>query len=579
MAKTTKQKLIETDISKSWKIVLTAILFIYIFLSYCQKQNLLTADLGRHIKNGEYFLEHYQPIVTNYYSYTQTEFPTRTHHWGAGVIYYILYKIGGFGFLGLLNVLLYSAAFLLFFKIALRKSNYIFSIFFSLLSLPLIIWRLEIRPEVFSYLFVAIYYYLLSEFTDGKIKLQWLLLLPLIQILWVNIHILFPLGLFLIGIFGIGDIINKRNENAKKLGIFFGASSIACLINFFGIQGIIEPFTILDNDNYGMTIVENMTVYFMWNRFPEREIYYHVAFLSLISLAGLGILVWLKKWKTNFSHIIILIVFGAMAWKMIRNFPLFGYLSFLISAISVYEYQKTKSLQYQKNIKLGLVIACCIILSFGFIFPSKNYMLQKLLVSKLENLEKEYKRKPSQKEIILEKADEIKERYNEIDNGWLLRNYYSPYKYAFGLGLMEGCNKSADFIKQNHLEGPWFNNYDIGGYFIFHLFPKQKPFVDNRPEAYSVEFFHDMFIPMQEDTTEASWKKFDSKFQFNAIYFYRHDQTPYGQPFLIRRVKDPEWIPVFVDDFTVILLRNNEKNKTLIHQYKLDKSMFVSVPA
>ena len=156
MAQIKKQVSTENDISKPWKIILTILLFIYLLFSYAQKQNLITADLGRHIKNGEYFIQHHEPITTNYYSYTQPDFPTRAHHWGAGVIYYVLYNLGGFDLLGVLNIFLYIITFTLFLKIAIKKSNYIFSIFFTLLAIPLITDRLEIRPEVFSYCFVAI---------------------------------------------------------------------------------------------------------------------------------------------------------------------------------------------------------------------------------------------------------------------------------------------------------------------------------------------------------------------------------------------------------------------------------------
>ena len=43
-------------------------------------------------------------------------------------------------------------------------------------------------------------------------------------------------------------------------------------------------------------------------------------------------------------------------------------------------------------------------------------------------------------------------------------------------------NASADFFKTENIKGSIFNNYDIGGYLIFNLFPNQKLFVDNRPE-------------------------------------------------------------------------------------------------
>ena len=118
-----------------------------------------------------------------------------------------------------------------------------------------------------------------------------------------------------------------------------------------------------------------------------------------------------------------------------------------------------------------------------------------------------------------------------------------------------------------------FNNYDIGSYLIFHLFPHIRPFVDNRPESYSVRFFKDVYVPMQED--EKIWKRVDGQYNFNAIYFYRHDITPWAQPFLIRRLKDPAWIPVFVDNYCLILLKRNNKNKEIIN--KLQSGDYIGI--
>ena len=75
-------------------------------------------------------------------------------------------------------------------------------------------------------------------------------------------------------------------------------------------------------------------------------------------------------------------------------------------------------------------------------------------------------------------------------------HYFSPYKYlrsSLGksidqqssiwffyaiknIGKLPGLSpyiqESALFFRHNNIEGPIFNNYDIGGYLIFNLFPQ-----------------------------------------------------------------------------------------------------------
>jgi hypothetical protein len=107
---------------------------------------------------------------------------------------------------------------------------------------------------------------------------------------------------------------------------------------------------------------------------------------------------------------------------------------------------------------------------------------------------------------------------------------------------------------------------------ILGLYPKEKVFVDNRPEAYPKEFFENTYIPMQEK--EEKWQEELKKNKFNAIYFYRLDYTPWAQTFLISRVKDPAWAPVFVDNKTILFLYRNEINSNIIKKYEIPKEVF-----
>jgi hypothetical protein len=141
-----------------------------------------------------------------------------------------------------------------------------------------------------------------------------------------------------------------------------------------------------------------------------------------------------------------------------------------------------------------------------------------------------------------------------------------------GIGLLPRVNASAEFFKQSGLKGPVFSNYDIGGYLIYHLWGKEKVFVDNRQEAFPPDFFQKVYVPMQQDP--AVWRQEQAKNGFNVIYFYRHDLTPWGQSFLIDRVQDTQWAPVFVDDYTVIFARRGSIDQGIIDRFELPQSMF-----
>ena len=77
---------------------------------------------------------------------------------------------------------------------------------------------------------------------------------------------------------------------------------------------------------------------------------------------------------------------------------------------------------------------------------------------------------------------------------------------------------------------------------------------------------------MQED--DAVWQKYSAQYDFNAVYFYVGDATNWGQAFLVTRIDDLNWAPVFADQNAIIFLKRNEKNKDLISRFEIPRDHF-----
>jgi len=493
-------------------VILAAFIFLYSFFFFTKKINLTTADLGRHIKNGQITLETKKIISTNFYSYTEPENKVLNHHWGSGIIFAKIHDWVGFAGLSIFYAIINTIPIILFFLIAKQETSIKKATIVTILTIPLIATRTEIRPEGFSYLFLGLLTYLLYKLRKKEIKFEFTLPLVLvIQLLWVNLHIFFIFGLFLIGVFWLDELINRKDKKyIKQMSIMILLATVACLINPYGFKGLIEPFMIFRE--YGYMIVENQSVLFMQKRFP-KFLYVHYEIMLLLILILLGLLIKKRSLKESFIFFIPPIVFAILGFRMIRLIPLFG-------LFAIPFFARVLNLP-DKNIKPIFIFSIGLGLTGIF---TKNF-------------------------------------------------YYSPFNPQTGMGLLPNINKSAEFFKENNLGGPIFNNYDIGGYLIYHLYPEQKVFVDNRPEAYSVDFLKNTYIKMQEN--EEIWKQQDKIYNFQTIYFYRHDATPWAQPFLIDKIKDPKWIPVYVDDYALILVKNNEENEGIIEKHRLSEETFV----
>ncbi len=514
-------------------IVLLLLVFYGSFLTH--KINLFTADLGRHIRNGEYFLENFKVPSTNLYSYTEPDFAVINHHWGAGVIFYLLWRAGGFTAVHLFFIALSLATFLIFFYLAKLRSSLGMAALIAIPVIPLLAERTEIRPEVFSYLFAGIFYLFLWLWRNQRISWKWLLLLPIIEILWVNTHIYFFLGPVIVGAFWLTT--RPMNRHATFLLIISG---LAALINPFGLKAVIEPFNILRE--YGYRVVENQPVWFIEKLIsnPNFLIFKLVFGLLVLSfvlklvrrrITPSPVVVRLRRTlrgsassppiseqeargrgrNIQMSDVLLALGFSAMAWLQIRNFAIFGLFALPIMAGNFADRtppSPSLAKEGEKGEFLGTRLLKLDLAVLAIIF----------IIILSSNL-----------------------------------NYLFPYWHEFGLGLKKNNDAAANFWKINSLKGPIFNNYDIGGYLIYYLYPHEKVFVDNRPEAYSVDFFQKVYIPMQQD--EEEWRKQDQKYNFNAIFFSHRDATPWGQNFLIQRARDPKWTPVYTDQYAIIFLR------------------------
>ncbi len=467
-----------------------------------QPVNLVTADLGRHIENGRLIMSgDFSVLNTNTYSYTAPDFKAVNHHWLGGVLFFLIWKVSGFIGLHLVFILLSLITLLVFFDIARKKSKASWAGLITLLIMPLLLERGEVRPEIFSYLLAAIFFWLMFKFKRDEISFRWLWLIPVLEILWVNSHIYFFLGPVIIGTFWLESLI-LRTSSLKNLSWLLAATTLVTLINPFGIKGALMPLSIFNN--FGYALAENQSVWFMQNFKSELN---YIVFEIVFSLLILSLVaVWLKTKKIDWVNLIFSLGFSLAAWLAIRNLAIFGLFALPILA---------------ENLSL--------------IFKNINWFKFNLILAGLAGI------------IFL-----------SLISGELTAIY--PYN-DFGLGLDPQSAEAAQFITSSKIAGPIFNNYDIGSFLIFCFYSQEKVypeqsrrvFVDNRPEFYPAGFFQNTYIPMQAD--EKIWQEKLKEYGFKTIIFSPLDLTPWGQTFLANRLNDPAWQISFKNARVIIFKR------------------------
>src|SRR3989344_404484 len=503
---------------------LLVLVFALLFVLSIHSFNSIGQDIGRHLKVGEIIWQTKEIPKTNLFSYTEPNSPFTNHHWLSEVVFYHIFNFCGFTGLILVKVLLVFGVFLLLF-FGIKKYSSFWPLLISfLLSVFIFIERTEVRPEIFSFAILSFFLFALFK-AKYENKYFWLWFLPVLEILWVNFHIYFFIGPFLILAFSLDRLFSSgpdfkpsKESNLARIILIGTLTGLATLINPAGFKGARLPFKVLNE--YGYTIAENQTLFFLADFF-NFNLSIFVFELSAVALI-IAFILTAKKLRTRIFEIIISSFFIYAGFKMLRNLPLYALASFPVMAIILNDiFSKIKNrLKLAKSSRISPILK----MTFsGFLI---------LLIF-----------------LVL--------------NNWFYGHINSSK--AFGLSVPNGLERAVDFVKDNQIEGPMFNNFDVGGYLIGSLYPEEKVFVDNRPEAYSVKFFSEVYKPMQADKEQ--WAEYSKKYDINFIFFGHADATSWGQDFLESIVKNPDWKTVYINEDAIILVKDDIKNRDIISKF------------
>lgn len=185
------------------------------------RYSVLDPDIWWHLKVGEWILQHWAVPHNGIYSYTAASRPWVAYSWGYEVLLSKSYSI--FGFMGIAwfgVALTMAVAVATFWALHRVCSKFWTAWILSLISLAAFLFSIMPRPLFFSMVLYAVLLTLLLE-AQRKNQVRLLYGLPLIFVLWANLHIQFIYGLFVVGLF-VGFHVLK--QIAKSRGLVLGLS-------------------------------------------------------------------------------------------------------------------------------------------------------------------------------------------------------------------------------------------------------------------------------------------------------------------------------------------------------------------
>ena len=295
------------------------------------------------------------PVIESF-SYTQAGQPMIYHSWLSAVFFWALNALGGINLTILVAALFIASAYALVWRMMVR--NGLEARWASLLLILVEVasnqnWAM--RPQLFAYPIFVLSLYLLWDWEQGRDKYLWAL--PLLTLIWVNLHGSFALVFLLAGaafVFGKGD--------RKKMGLILALMFIAMLINPRGVgvsDYILNSLTNTSNQDYSVEWLPPVNEGFQANLFFAS--YLILMLLASISPRKLSLLAW--SWLLGFGWL-------ALSGSRYDIWYLFIFAVMSAALLAPMLKKKKPKKEQKENPAFNiLVIVMLVLLSFLF-FPS-----------------------------------------------------------------------------------------------------------------------------------------------------------------------------------------------------------------
>ncbi|MFP4514926.1 MAG: hypothetical protein ACLFNO_02900 [Parcubacteria group bacterium] len=531
-------------------LITLLLLGLLIFLFFLNNSfNYLDPDLGWHLKAGQDIIQDQKVSTDNYYNYTLKNAEWVNHEWLLDAFSYIVYNKFAYLSLSVLFAFLSTLVFYFLYqflrlkykqikdkdKISYNLSFFLY-IILSLFGTIAISPHVGVRMQVVALVFFVLLLILLEAYNQKK-RFKHIILIPLLFLLWANMHGTFVLGLGLIFAFlGIKVLerilyyfkVKRINYlylwSNKKIFNFFNIiilSILATLINPYGFR-LYDFLSGYTNTFYLKHIQEWLPQYML----PINV--WQIAYLA-ISLSLVLAIWFLKKHKDikfNLWDVFLFIFFFYFAISSKRHFPLF-----FVAAAPTIIYLLNKLLVEDKKMFTISYLKEYISIKYIKYFILFMYIL-----------------------VIASLLSQIN----------FTNNPFANYCHKFPCEAVEFI-KNNNEIKQKKI----FNNYVWGGYLIWTLNDKEI-FIDGRMpqleyknhtilEEY-FEFFKEgeaetklneynieaVLMPNNQKEAGATWfekkvLKLNYKERSNHLYNYLESNK--------------NWEKVFISDTSIIYIR------------------------
>lgn len=403
------------------------------------------ADIGWHIRNGQNILATRSVPRVDSFSATMNGRSWYAWEWLYDALIGWIHNVSGLNGVVFISALVIALTLAVVFRYTLRRGGSlpVTIVLFVLCAVASSIHFLA-RPHVFGWLLAVAWFWILDTATKNDAGARRLLYLPLLMLLWANLHGGFVLGFVLLGIYVVADLLTffacpelegrvSARKQAATLVAVGALSFLASLINPYGFKLHIHVYQYLTN----RFLMQHINEF----RRPDLHGAPAQAFLLMIALAIVGIVAVRGRIRwTNWLLMAFAISSGIYA---ARNLPFASMLLMMTTAPLL-----SRSIAGRVRVFRPLERLRARELSMRFhIWPIAAVLLGLV--------------------ICLQQG--------RLVGRELMAAHFDTARFPA---------QALDALQHQGNREPIFSLDSWGGYFIYRLYPENKVFVDDRHDFY-----------------------------------------------------------------------------------------------
>ena len=469
------------------------------------------SDTWWHLVSGRYIVDHLSIPLTDPFSYTRLGAPWIDHGWLAQILFFGLYALGSWAALALGVATLATLAWWLVYRQS-DGDTYIraFAVVLGAITSS-VIWAA--RPQLVSFVLAAFVAYLLDRYKrhDGRL-LPWL---PLVVLVWANVHGGYAIAFMLILCYLVGEVVNRLMCQAEdpvlstRRLLHLVLATVLCFVAV-GINPNTWQMWLYPFRTVGIGVLRDFIQEWQSPDFHQvwQQPFIVLLLATVLSLARAGR-------RADFTDLTLLGVWAAVALLAGRNIAIFALVSapILVRYATLALRQQLEAWRSVGRIERWLGEAARP-LAGGRLLGILNWLLLSVVVLAA-----------------------------------LLKIYLPLQPGAVEKPMRESLPVDAvAAIRTQRPAGPLFNSYNWGGYLIFALWPDYPVFVDGRTDLYDEAFLRDY---LKTYGAEDGWQAQLDRYNIRLVIIE-------ADSVLARFLRlESGWKEMFRDDMAAVFVRGD----------------------